>query len=504
MKDNTSRLVLGSLLRRPNKPVLGDDSVCLDRSSLFENVRLQGNLFLQSGLRPDDFVVLMCDRGLAFWSELLAAWVLGAKPICVEKNISDEHAASVVQMTSVSKIIGADETTTPEFKALESLPSSFDPNAEAGDLRSCFRDLPFVDDSELPDLAGLIFTSGTTGLPKGVPLTHRALNLNALSTAQRLQLRDSDRLLIATPFRFISSISHFLVTLLSGAAFFGVERTLMIKDLIDILNDRDISAFGGSPFHMQFIAMAGEHRLPKLRWAMSSGDHLRREVIEKLAGNFANLELHVVYGMAELGGRFCELPPQYLSNKAGSVGFPINGFEITIRRDDGSTCDVGEVGNIYVSGQIGFEGYFRNIKANQKVLSSVGFLNGDMGFVDDEGFVFLSGRSDSVFKRSGLKVSAQIISDALMNLDEIHDVFCTSEENDFEGRVPVAYIAWKNESEMDSGEISRTLRRFIPVNHIPARYVSLPEIPRTGSGKVDRRRLASLIEATKGSSKAEG
>ncbi len=494
MKDNTSRLVMGSLLRSPNKPVLGDDEICINRASLFENVRRQAEQFQQSGLKPDQFVVLMCDRGVAFWTELLAAWVIGAKPICIERKISDEHAASILEMTNVSKIIGADESSTVEFAGLKKLISTFDPTAEAGDLHECFSSLPFVDDDAMPDMAGLIFTSGTTGLPKGVPLTHRALNFNALSTGQRLQLRPRDRLLIATPFRFISSISHFLVTLMSGAAFFGSERTMMIKDLITILNDLKISAFGGSPFHMQFIAMAGEARLPSLRWAMSSGDHLRPAVINQLADSFANLELHVVYGMAELGGRFCELPPQYLSDKAGSVGYPINGFEITTRRGDGSRCDVGEIGDIYVSGQLGFDGYFRNSQANENVLGQMGFLNGDKGFIDEDGFVFLSGRSDSVFKRSGLKVSAQVISDALMSLDGIRDAFSSSEEDVLEGRVPVAYIAWQEGHEMESGAIAMELRKLVPVNHIPARYVSLPDIPRTGSGKVDRRKLAGLIE----------
>jgi acyl-coenzyme A synthetase/AMP-(fatty) acid ligase len=493
MKDNTARLVLGSLLRDPDKTVMGDDSTSLNRSSILANVQRQVHAMQADKIAADEFVVLVCDRGLSFWIELLAAWVIGAKPICVEAKLPDGHALSIVEMTNVTAIFGATEQTTEVFSALKRLKSTFDPTLVSGPIRETFDSLPFASDDALPDIAGLIFTSGTTGLPKGVPLTHKALNANALATVPRLNLRQDSRLLIATPFRFISSISHFLVTLLSGAAFFGVERPIMIKDLLNILNEQEITAFGGSPFHLQFIAMAGKERLPSLKWAMSSGDHLRPAVIDQLMEKFDDLELHVVYGMAELGGRFCELPTEALSEKKGSVGYPISGFEIAIRRDDGSHCEANEIGNIYVTGLLEFKGYFANPEANAKVIGPLGFLNGDKGYFDETGYLFLSGRSDAVFKRSGLKVSAQVINDAIMELSSIKDVYVSSEENDAEGRVPIAYVCWEHEQDLAAPDITRALRKLIPVNHIPVRYVTLPVIPRTGSGKVDRRALNKMV-----------
>ena len=504
MKDNTARLVLSSLLRMPEKVALGDADIILTRQSLMANVLRQANHLKSCNIQPDDFLVVTCDRGLPFWIDILASWVIGAKPVCVEAAITDEHAASIIAMTSANMILGAGPTTTTEFAHLTRINSKFDAAFTGVSLHANFDALPFVDDANLPDMAGLIFTSGTTGLPKGVPLTHRALNANALATAQRLNLKHSDNLMIATPFRFISSISHFIVTLISDAAFFGSEKPMLIKDLLGVLNQLKITAFGGSPFHMQFIAMAGKDRLPHLRWAMSSGDHLRPAVISQLEETFDNLELHVVYGMAELGGRFCELPPAALATKKGSAGYPINGFEITIRREDGSRCDINEIGNIYVTGQLGFDGYFKNDKANQKDLSDLGFENGDKGYLDSDGYLFLAGRSDSVFKRSGLKVSAQVITDAMMGLDAIRDVFVTSEENQMEGRVPIAFICWQDGLTMSSSELTQALRPILSVNHIPMRYTELPTIPRTGSGKVDRRKLMALIEDVASSTASKG
>lgn len=501
MRDNTARLILGSLLRQADKTAIGDRHTRLSRAGLMCNVKVQADQLILDGVKSGEFVIVMCNRGLAFWTELLASWTIGAIPICIEDNISDEHAASILELASVDVIFGNGEGMTSVFSGLQTLNSTFDPSLATSSIRETFEELPFVADDDVPEMSGLIFTSGTTGLPKGVPLTHRALCANALATSQRLRLLSDDRLLIATPFRFISSISHFIVTLLSDAAFFGIEKTMMIKDLLEAMNSLGITAFGGSPFHMQFIAMAGKERVPKLRWAMSSGDHLRPAVIEQLSKSFDGLELHVVYGMAELGGRFCELRPDALSAKSGSVGYPINGFEISIRREDGGLCEPGEIGEIYVTGHHGFRGYFNNPAANEKVLGPFGFKNGDKGYSDRDGYVFLSGRSDSVFKRSGLKVSAQIISDALMSLDSVRDVFVSGKEDAMEGHVPVAYVCWEEEP-LERSEITRMLRSEIPVNHLPARYVSLPTIPRTGSGKVDRRKLNALVEASVKSSNA--
>lgn len=494
MKSNIARLVLATLTSQPEKIALADETTTLTRHELLTRVEKQAECFLSQQLSAGDFIVVLCDRGLTFWIELLAGWTIGLKVICVEASIGDDHANSILEKTDV-KFIAHDGVLCPAgFAHLKTIPSYDSAERDERSTRDIFQGLPFSQDESMPELAGLIYTSGTTGLPKAVPLSHHALSMNALATATRLRLQPSDRLLLATPFRFISSISHFIVTVMSGATLVGTERKLLIKDLIEVLAEHDITAFGGSPFHMQFIAMAGQDRLPALRWAMSSGDHLRVQIIEDLHKSFDSLELHVVYGMAELGGRFCSLSPDRLTDKAGSVGLPLPGLEFTVRDSEGELCPPGVTGNIYVSGLLEFEGYFENPEANDKVLGPHGFRNGDVGHIDEDGFLFLSGRSDAVFKRSGLKVSSQIITDALIQLPEVSDAYVAGEEDAMEGRVPVAYIAWRM-APMEDGSLTALLRKSLPTNHIPRKYVTLSEIPRTGSGKVDRRRLAALVSS---------
>lgn len=492
MTHNIAQTILSSLLTSPNQIAIEGETDNLSRRQLFDAVESRANQLKQTGITPGDFVVVLCDRGMSFWIDLLALWILGALPICLESSI-DKSAGQNVKTLTDAKFISSGTSNKPDvFSDLELVPPmNFDtvPSSTGGLAMSRFE---FSYNPSF-DMAGLIFTSGTTGLPKGVPLTHTALYQNALGTASRLGLRPNDKLMIATPFRFISSISHFIVTLISGATFCGTEQKLMAADLIQRLASRNITSFGGSPFHASMIAKTDHNALPALKWLMSSGDHLPVKVIEGLLEGFPNIRINTVYGMAEMGGRICCLPPEYLHNHKGSVGYPIPGLEVVVLDDNDDECETGEVGKIFTRGSISFPGYFKNDAANENVITSNGFRTGDVGYLNDNGLLYLSGRSDSVFKRSGLKVSSQVITDAILALNIFDDAIVMSSVDPVEGHVPVAYAASKDTS-LTKGGLLRMLRPHLANNHLPKSLVYLPHIPRTGSGKVDRRKLKALLK----------
>lgn len=488
MHKNIARYVLGALLADQTRPALTGFADA-SRGELLTRVDGRSRELQAAGITPGEFVVVLSGRRERFWIDVLALWVIGGVPVCLEPDVPDEHGENALAITGATRLCGDAVEAPPSLAGLTPVAASGDNGTRVTSLRT----LPWASDDDQPALGGLIFTSGTTGLPKGVPLSHEQLVMNALATRDRLRLRATDRLMIATPFRFISSISHFVVTLLCGAAFHGIETTLMPKDLIDELENNEITAFGGSPFHTQFVALAGTDRLPALRWLMSSGDHLPVATIDRLLAAFPELELHTVYGMAEMGGRICTLPPADVIRKKGAVGLPIAGIEVDIYDEGGALAAPGEIGELYVDGPFRFDGYLARPDANAEVLGPRGFHTGDKGYRDDDGYLYLAGRSDAVFKRSGLKVSSQVITDALKTLDHIDDAFVRAKTDPMEGHVPIAYVV--PNGEFDRTETVRELRDELAANHIPKSFVILPEIPRTGSGKVDRRALDVLVES---------
>lgn len=484
---NIAELLLSSHNSQQSKSSVSCPEHHFDRLEVLNGVNARARQLLEFGVQADDYVVLLCGRGSHFWIDLLAIWVIGARAVPIEPDLDEDHAKNVVQVTGAKWLAAAE---APEcFAELTLLPDQ--PEAAPGAIQSSSQ-LPFGRLGSSDEIASVMFTSGTTGLPKGVPLTHQQLGLNLLAALSRVQLQSSDRMMVATPFRFMSAICHFMAAMTTGAPFFGDENKLGPKDLIEQVANQEITAFGGSPFHLRFIGMGGAARLPHLRWAMSSGDHLPLSTIAELQENFTDLSIHVFYGMVEVGGRMCSLPAEHLATKAGSVGIPLPGLTIDILDESQEPVAAGEVGEFYVNGAYSFRGYLNNEAATGDVISDLGFRTGDMGYRDEDGFLFLAGRSDSVFKRSGQKVSSQVVTDRLIELKLYDDVWVGSRTDEIQGRIPVVYFVCEASEPPVESDVLRALRESIPTNHLPGAFVRLRSIPRTGSGKVQRQRLAEM------------
>jgi len=441
-----------------------------------------------NGVEPGERVVVLSGRGNRFWCDAIAVWAAGAVVVPVVASMSASHADAVLDRAEPRFVIGLDDQLDGAFSRLQPLA------LEDGDV-----DLALLEqmvDRAPEQTAAVLFTSGSTGTPKGVQLSHQALLQNALGTASMLPTRPDDTLFIAIPFRFVSAVSHFLVTTLTGGVFAGTERPLMPADLIDHLKASGATAFGGAPLQLRWIAEQMDEAEVELRWLMSSGDHLSSDIIEKLAETRSNPAVLAVYGLTELGGRFCVLRPELAMEKNGSVGSPIPGLDLEVRGDDGRPAEVGEIGSIHARGAPVMDGYRRDEAATRAVIDDEGwFQTGDFGVLDESGFLFLRGRRDNVFKTSGLKVSGQLIADALMQVGCFSDVAVFPEEDEIAGHVACAYYCMAPDRELQKGVVLRALRERLPLNHLPAHFRRLETIPRTASGKIDRAALADIIKA---------
>ncbi len=485
---NCASIVSGALLGHGAKHAISCEGDAYTREEFLREIATRRAHFRHNDVGRDTRVILVSGRGSKFWADFVALWSLGAVAIPLDPTIDERHASEISRAARPTHIIG-------EFKvppaALDGLKQIGEPEEDVEGDRDPYGGIE-IEPVEPGELAGLFFTSGSTGLPKGVMIRHEMLVANMYATQARVNLLRSDKLFMAIPFRFISSISHFLVTILSGASFVATERNLMPKAFIQALHSADITAFGGSPLQVRLISSAPKDMFPRLRWIMSSGDHLSEEIIEAMRRARPEVDINTVYGLTELAGRFCMLPPEQIDAKKGSVGRPIPGLAVIVLDDDGRQCGTGEIGHVYAQGVCCLEGYIGNEAATRKAVTPHGFRTGDMGMLDEDGDLFLAGRSDSVFKRSGLKVSCIPIADELMKLDAFADVAVLPRDDDLEGAVPVAYVVLKNEKEVDRSNVLGALRSRLSPKHLPAEFIVLDEIPRTRSGKVKSHELAKM------------
>ena len=345
------------------------------------------------------------------------------------------------------------------------------------------------------ELAMIMFTSGTTGVPKGVCHTLRSIGGNAGRVAAVLDLSADDRIFVNTPPYFTSGICHFLTLLARGGSTMGRRGFFFGDGLLAEMAELGCTGFGGAPAHLVRVVepLADDAVVPeRLRFWVSSGDHLSLDTIARTRRLLPGVRLFNMYGLTEVAGRLCVLPPDELARRRGSVGCPLAGMTVTVRAPDGAALPAGEQGELYVEGPLVTEGYLDEPEITAAALTGHGFRTGDFGRVDPDGFVWIAGRKDDIIKRGGEKVSIVHINEALRALGLFADVAVIAVDDAILGHVPVAFVVPADGADIKRTAVMRQLRGLLPATSLPSRIVPLDEIPRTGSGKAVRGELLKL------------
>lgn len=232
-----------------------------------------------------------------------------------------------------------------------------------------------------------------------------------------------------------------------------------------------------------------------LRWIMSSGDYFPEEVGRSLMRNIAGCRLVVAYGLTEAAGRVCcrvvDQPDKLGDN--GAVGNVIDGLEIEVFDEHMGKCPPGETGKLFVKGNYLFSGYVNDTAKSADAYDGEWFNTGDYGCKTDYGTLTIRGRSDEVFKVAGVKVSALVIAEALFSSGMFADLAVVQHPHATLGSIPYVYYTVLANRVFDRGTIMRHLRSHLPSSHLPWKFIQVERIPRTGSGKIDRRELQVLM-----------
>ena len=366
--------------------------------------------------------------------------------------------------------------------------------ADAAATGSAPVDLAELEPVREDELAMIMFTSGTTGLPKGVCQTLRAVSSNAGHVSRTLGLQEDDRIFINTPPYFTSGICHFLTLLAAGGGVAGQLGFYFGAGLLDEMEAQGCTGFGGAPAHLvRVVEPLEEPRAHSFRFWVSSGDHLPLPVIDKFRRVLPAVSLFNMYGLTEVSGRLCILPPAELDVRVGAVGRPIGDMRVAARRGDGAEAAHGEVGELYVTGSLLMQGYLDEPEITASTLTGRGLKTGDFGRVDESGSVWIEGRKDDIIKRGGEKVSIIHVQQALQGLERFADVAVLAAPDDILGHVPVAFVVPLEPDGFKASRLLRELRGVLPSASLPSRVIAVPAIPRTGSGKAVKAELRALL-----------
>ena len=364
------------------------------------------------------------------------------------------------------------------------------------------RDYPRVEGGADQPFA-ILYTSGTMGKPKGVQLTHENLMANAAATADALGLTADDVVFgVNTLFNVFGIGAGVLGTMAAGACLVlhdGQED----GDALALLERRRVSVFHGVPTNFILALSArddGEHDLSSLRTGIVAGAPVSEELVQRIQRELVP-GVRVGYGMTETGNMVSvNTPADPAGKQVGTVGRPLPETEVRVIDVDGSVLPVESVGEVAVRGPGVMRGYYRQPGETAQVFTPDGFfLTGDLGMVDEEGFLHLIGRRKEMIIRGGFNVYPREVEDRLHAHPAVLDVAVVGLPDEVLGEVACACIVPVEGAIVTGQEIRDFCREVLADYKVPDLVRFLDSFPMTGSGKVRRVELSRMMAAEESS-----
>lgn len=361
---------------------------------------------------------------------------------------------------------------------------------------------PLTDD---PHRVGCcLFTSGSTGMPKGVLITEQDLRNRALAEIGWFELKSDDMLLNILPFSFDVGLNQLLSTLTIGCSLVLLDSWLP-ADILHAAAKLKVNGISGVPaiwLDMLNADMCFDtaHEHASLRYLTISGGDLSSYHLEQLPRLAPNVGFFKTYGQTE-AFRATSLKPREFYARPYSVGKPFAGVHVYVVREDNSLCDAYEVGEVVHTGLGVMLGYLGGNDPQHKLQpnpfhsdkdnSENAIFTGDLGYFDAEGYLFLKGRRDTMLKVAGNRVYPKEIANQLITLKQVREAEVIGLKSQKGGVSLVAFVVLEENADLTPITIRRYIATHLPSYMVPKEIVILAALPRTASGKPD---YPTLIE----------
>ena len=346
------------------------------------------------------------------------------------------------------------------------------------------------------DDALLLYTSGTTSAPKGVLLTHRNLSTSARNVAEWYKLNDRDVTPCVMPlFHVHGLVASVLASLKSGGTVLTPQR-FSASSFWPMSRAYGATWYTAVPtIHTILLNNAmkgGENRdATGFRFVRSCSSALSPATQERYESVFGVPVLQA-FGMTEAAHQAMSNPLPPRARKDASIGLPAN-VEVTILDDEGSELPRGREGEVSLKGPNVTRGYLNNPEATQAAFTNGWFRTGDLGKIDEEGYVYLLGRIKELINRGGEKISPLEVDDVLLSNPKIAEAVTIAVPHDIYGEEVEAVVALKSGESADASELIGFCREQLADFKVPKAIRFVPEIPRSATGKIQRRRLLDLL-----------
>ncbi|WP_076214889.1 class I adenylate-forming enzyme family protein [Mycolicibacterium conceptionense] len=437
------------------------------------------------GVRPGDRVVIVGYNEIAWVVHYMAVLAMGAIIAPANNRLNPSQFADQVELLDAVVVLADDAHSD----IVAEVPAS--KIRTLSDANTVDTAPPFTaPDPSTPALVS--FTSGTTGKPKGATLTQRALAEASWAFVRVMGTTGADSTLVVVPMfhntGFVDQFGHML--LLGGRT--DLLRKFHTKDAVTALIARPVTYLAAVPSIHRLIMLAdgADRALASMQILLYGGSPMPAPWIDELLASWPQLKLFHGYGMTEYGSAVSFLRPEFAKARGESVGFAVPGTTIRIvGQNDLTDVADGEIGEMWVKGPTLMQGYWRQPELTATKIHDGWLRTGDLARLDD-GFYYIEGRVDDVINRGGEKILPAHVEGLLAAIDAV-GIGCVFGVPDsiLQNRIWAA-VEERPGHVFDESTARDLLRTQLPDYAVPERIWVLNSLPRTASGKVDRRAVA--------------
>jgi fatty-acyl-CoA synthase len=463
-----------------------------------QRIRIVGGWLRSRGIGADDVVAVLMKNSAAFLDIAFAASHIGAIFLPINYRLAPDEIAYIVENAGARLLIADEEFAA---NAAGSAPVVLvDAIAQSNAARLAPDATPAAAQRRLPsDLIRLMYTSGTTDRPKGVMLSYENIYWKSADHVLVLGLSRDTRLLVAGPLYHVGALDLPGIAVLWQGGMLSIQRDFDAETCLAAIEADRLDATWLAPVMTTSILTCPNRQrydVSSLRWAIGGGEKTPEARIRAFSQYFTNARYIDAYGLTETCGGDTFMESGLEIAKIGSTGRPVAHVEIEIRDDAGKRVAPGMDGEICLRGPKVTRGYWKDPAKTAAAFFGNWFRSGDVGYLDDDGFLYLTDRKKDMIISGGENIASSEVERVIYEMPQVREVAVIGMPDSRWGERPVAVVVLTDNAALDLPDLADHCRKRLAAFKVPKQLIIRDSLPRNPSGKVLKRVLRAELEAT--------
>lgn len=463
-----------------SKSVIVTSDKVVDNHEMTRLINNTAAKYFNAGIKPKDRVAIISENSLAYVITIYALWRINAIPIPLSIRLTEEELNKLVDFSDCAMVVKSEKYLNyiPKYPSL------------LLSVESSEQTLEYQNETKEDDTAVILFTSGSSGKPKGVEITNSNLFESYLAITSQYSFTLEDRFLASLPFYHIGGFSVIIRSILSGGTLI-ITNSLKSVVVAESLRKYDPTVISLVPTMLK--RMIEKHIQPNdhLRLTFVGGGPSDDQLVLKafkLGWPFVK-----VYGSTETSSMVSGVAGERLKEKPASGGRAFENIEMKILNNLYEESKPLEVGEIAVKSKTVAKGYFKNSELwNTKILHEY-YLTGDFGYIDDKGYLFVVSRRMDLIVSGGENIDPIEIEKTIITHPTVSEVAVFPVYDKEWGQIPVAVIVVKNSEKLNEEEMKKYLKDHLSSYKLPKKIYFIDDLPKTDLGKIDLSTLKKIL-----------